>query len=403
MTLLLDLLADLPAEQQSLAPGKVLFYEGDAPDRLYRLDQGRCSLSYGGEARGEITAPSLVDPTATLGGLPHSVKVTASEPCLLSAWSMDILITRPDFNQAARRYLAEQAQLARTRLNEIAAPIHYQPNLARLIPGPFIFEETTLLIAFCEADRAAVEATLPPGLSLLQRPGRSQAPVFIGLAKFPKAHYEHSPHQRFAYAETTYFIPVREGTHWGMFIPYIYPSSWEPILLGQEIYGFPKRLGETLFQPNQAMLRVDGQDYLDLQWGGSEIVSETRLVRALSDWLGFEGRLTSVAFQAGEVLRKIGRLPAHRRLDVYNHKRLLAVEAEHHRLTYAVDQLTRAAFGVLRWYQIARLDGVILAVRGGPFAGANLTLREAYRTQLDMRLSVGRVVRDYLTSTLSSK
>jgi hypothetical protein len=80
---------------------------------------------------------------------------------------------------------------------------------------------------------------------------------------------------------------------------------------------------------------------------------------------------------------------------VYNHKQILAVDTEVDTPTYAVDQLTQALFGVLRWYQIARLRAPSLTVPGGPLAGADLRLREAFRTQLDLRLSTGRVVQDY--------
>ncbi|MCZ7543085.1 MAG: hypothetical protein M5R40_05880 [Anaerolineae bacterium] len=80
---------------------------------------------------------------------------------------------------------------------------------------------------------------------------------------------------------------------------------------------------------------------------------------------------------------------------MYNHKRIPAAGATHDAPAYAVDCLTRATFGVLRWYQIARMRAPMLEIAGGPFADAGLTLRAAYRTQLDLRLGVGHVVRDY--------
>ncbi|NJL93880.1 MAG: hypothetical protein HC915_09195 [Anaerolineae bacterium] len=142
-------------------------------------------------------------------------------------------------------------------------------------------------------------------------------------------------------------------------------------------------------------LRVDQQPYLALSWQSGAAVDEPRLIRALSDWLGVQGRLAETAFRAGEVLRRASRFPAHRRVEVFNHKQILAIDATADQPRYAVDQLTRAVFGVLRWYQIARLEGATLQAPGGPFAGAHLTLREAYRTVLDLRLSTGRPVQDY--------
>jgi hypothetical protein len=84
------------------------------------------------------------------------------------------------------------------------------------------------------------------------------------------------------------------------------------------------------------------------------------------------------------------RFPAYRRVDVYNHKRFLAPDATVEIPKYDLDTLTRATFGVLRWFQIARMDSPHLTVSAGQLVNANLTLREAYFAQLDMRLSLGQ-------------
>lgn len=384
------------AQTKHLAAGEVLFYEGDPPHLLYWLKSGRCQMNFGKESRGEILPNSLIDPVATLGGLPHTVKVTATHPCEILCWSLDALCQSAEFNTAARHYLATHLQRTTQRLTQLSAPIHYAPHSAELIPGPFLFDDTQMIFAFCEADPAPLEDCLPQGLRLLQRPAKKRAPLLIALADFPKAYSQHTPSAYFSYAETTYFIPVRHGTSFGFYVPSIYPSTYEPILLGREIYGFPKRLGETVFGENSVALSVDGENYLNLQWDGAESETESRLVRALVEWLGVEGRLAAVAFQAGEVLRKASRLPGYRRVNVFNHKRILAAESTHDSPSYTVNQLTHAAFGVLRWYYINRLTTPELSISGGVFAKADLTLREAYRTKLDMRLSLARVVRDYL-------
>jgi len=206
---------------------------------------------------------------------------------------------------------------------------------------------------------------------------------------------------------------VRHGRRIGLYVPYIYPSAWEPILLGREIYGFPKRLGKTIFWNRRdaedteiaqhsalstqqlALLTVDGVEHFRVTWDAAEPSGEARLVRALSDWIGVEGRAAAAAFRAGDVLREALRLPAYRRVDVYNRKRVLAPHASYESPVYSVDCLTRATFGVLRWREITRLTDPALAVSGGPLLKAGLALRDAYFTRLDMRLSVGRIVHDY--------
>ena len=95
-------------------------------------------------------------------------------------------------------------------------------------------------------------------------------------------------------------------------------------------------------------------------------------------------------------MRQAARLPAYRRIDVFNHKRVLSVDSSPDAPLYDVDQLTQAVFGVLRWFSVARLVDAELLTASGPLHEAKITLREAYRTRLDMRLSKGCVVRDYL-------
>lgn len=381
------------ATTQHLKAGDVLYYEGDPTDRLYLLAEGHCRLTWGTEPRGDAYSGDWLDLTASLGGLPHRVKATAFADCNLLMWSASVLWESPEFAAVARRWLAEQLESTRLALAEVRAPVHYRPDSAELMAGPFAFEQATVIFAFCELAEATIP--LPDGLTVLNRPDKRSSPLLLALAQFPNAYPEHTPTARFTYSETTYFIPVRHGMGWGLYTPYIYPSTWEPILLGREIYGFPKTLGQTHFESHAAKLVVEDKPYLDLTWQHSGATEEAQLVGALGAWLGFTGRLTAAMFQAGEVLRKMTRLPAHRRVEIYNHKRIPAADTEHDSPRYAVNQLTRAVFGVLRWYQIAALQNPALQISGGPFADCGLTLREAYRAQLDLRLSTARIERDY--------
>lgn len=384
------------AEARTLRPGEVLFYEGDPADTLYVLAEGDgVSTSGGAPVAGPAWAGRLVDPLASLGGLPHRVKFEAQSECTLWSWPVERLWQSPALSAAARRVLAAALHTAQSRLDELEAPVHYAGETAQLVPGPFMFENVTMIFAFCEGDLDGVRALLPEGLSLVHRPGRRHDALLLALAKFPDAYPESDPGARFGYTETTVFVPARYRRGIGFFVPYIYPSTYEPILLGREIYGFPKRLGQTTLGSREAALSVAGVPQLCVRWSASEGSDETRLVRALVDWLGIEGRLGAAAFQAGEVLRRTMRLPPFRRIGVYNHKRVLAPDAAPGDPACTIDQLTHAIFGVLCWYQIARLSDPALDVLAGPLAGANLALREAYRTQLDMRLSTGRVLRDY--------
>jgi hypothetical protein len=381
------------AQQRQIAAGDQLFEEGEVPGKLWLLLSGRCMLSQDAEPRYEARRHEVLDVVAALGGIPHTIRAIATGDCEFLCWDVDDLWANPVFSVVARHYLASHLQRTQVRLDELEMPVHYR-EVAQLTPGPFMFRDTTLLIAFCEADLDSWRELLPEGLTLFRRAGRKRDSLFLATAFFRHAYPADDPDGSFRYSETTCFVPVREGRNFGLFPAYIYPSTWEPILLGRDIYGFPKRLGNTVFGENCVSLSVDRIDHFELTYGEKEQTSESRLVRALSDWVGIEGRVAEAAFRAGDALRSVARLPSYRRVDVYNHKRIPAADSTHDVPTYAVDQLTQAIFGVLTWHEIAKLHDPALTVRDGPLASVNPTLREAYLTRLDMRLSAGRVVRD---------
>lgn len=383
------------ATRRAIPAGEVLCYQGDAAETVRVLVVGRCAARRDGHPVRDRAAPALLDAAAVLGGLPHSLTLTAATDCELLSWPVRELWTAETFQAAARRWLARELLAARARRDALAAPLHYQDAAAQVRPGPFMFEDVTLVFAFCDMERDALRDRLPEGARTFRRPGRRRDAVLLALADFPTAYPEDAPDARFGYTETTVFLPVRIGARLGLYVPFIYPSAWEPILLGREIYGFPKRLGETTLAARAASLAVDGAEQCALTWAAQEPTGEPRLVRALMDWLGLEGWSLALAFRAGDVLRQTMQLPPFRRVSVYNHKRIPAVESTESAPAWAVDQLTHALFGVLHWHQIARLTDPVLAVTAGPLAGAGLRLREAFRTQLDMRLSAGRVARDY--------
>lgn len=386
---------EVEAQAHSYQAGDVLCYEGDPAAMLTLLLEGQVNLSWGGCPRGICLPGSLLDPAAALGDLPHTVKAVASTACHVIEWPLDALRGAPAFHEFARRHLADCLRESQSRLSATTAPIHYSGR-AEACPGPYLFPDAGVTFAFCEADAVPIRATLPEGLSLLKPPGGNRTPVLLGVADFPNAHPEFDPSARFSYTETTVFVPVLYGATPGVFIPYIYPSSWEPILVGREVYGFPKQLGNTVFGSGEVTLSVDEAPCFSLSWEGQEASNETTLVGALMAWLGIERHVASAAFQVGDVMRQVARLPAYRRIDVFNRKRVPSAASSIDAPQYDVDQLTQAVFGVLRWFSIARLARTQLATLGGPLHEAQLTLREAYRTRLDMRLSTGRVVRDYL-------
>jgi CRP-like cAMP-binding protein len=391
---LLDTLLEI-AHKRDLAPGETLFQEGDDTDHLYILASGRCMTSRAANPLGLSNENEILDAVPTLGGLPHTIRAVAVSTCEFLYWQSKDLLEHPEFSAAARKYLATALNHVTERLDQLESPVNYATG-THLNTGPFVFKNTTLILAFCEANLEGFRSALPEGLTLFRPAWRKHDAVLLALAKFPSVYPEHSPNAHFTYSETTCFVPVRHHGRVGLLPQFIYPSTWEPILLGREIYGFPKQLGVTRFGENEITLTVDGAPNFQLHYSHIETAGEPRLVRAFSDWIGFEGRLTAAAFRAGDMLLDIMRTPLYRRLAVYNHKRIPAADTTVQTPIYAVDQLTQAVFSVAQWHKISKLRDPALVTDSGPIASLDITLREAYFTVVDMRLSTGRIVRDYL-------
>ena len=387
------------AQRRTIMAGEALFTENDSSPVLFLLLSGQCMLSQNAVPIGAARPDDWLDLIPTLGGLPHTIRAIAMSDCDLLSWPLTDLWQPPFFAVAARRYLAKTLLQTQTRLKELVAPIPYLGDSAQLSPGPFVFKNATLVIALCEANLDAVRDSLPAGLTLFRPAWRTRETLFLAMADFPVAYPDHTPAARFAYTETTCFVPVRCGRKLGLFVPYIYSSTYAPILLGREIYGFPKRLGYTIFDAGYVSLQVDGVDIFHFSYRQTESTGEPQLVGALSDWMGIPGRVTEVAFRIGDTLLDAMRVPLFRRMTVYNHQRIPSVTTTKTAPVYAVNALTQAIFSVTQWHKIARILNPELTVNESPLKEFHLTLRDAYFTKLDMRLSTGRVLRDYTQSS----
>jgi hypothetical protein len=100
-----------------------------------------------------------------------------------------------------------------------------------------------------------------------------------------------------------------------MYIPELYPDAYMPILLGREIYGFPKRLGRTRLDAEGADVIVDQARLLRARWAQPRPLSGVdfagELVTELLPGLGY----TAVASRlAKRIVRWLDALPGLARL-----------------------------------------------------------------------------------------
>jgi CRP-like cAMP-binding protein len=386
------ILGELPdilklAEKITIRAGETLFQEGDNAEFFYVRETGQCMVSRNAEPLGEAQNSEILDFIAVLGGLPHTQRAITITDCQFLRWKVDDLWRDETFSKLARQYLAQHLHQTQSRLEQLQAPVHYQLYTAQVQAGPYVFPNSTIIFAFCTAPK--MDFPLPVGVS---RVGKG---LLLGIADFQGAYYHHQPDFRFSYTETTVFVPVRVGAKLGLYVPYIYPSTYEPIVIGREIYGFPKQFGETNFSDSQVVLAVAEEAYLHMRWNKHETTNEPRIVGAFGQLFGVTGQITAAAFAIGDTLLSLINVPFYRRVSVFNHKRIPAIDTTHDKSTYEIDMLTEAIFSVEHWQKIDYLPNARLQVLGGIFKAWDITLREAFYTQLSMRLSTGRKVRDY--------
>jgi hypothetical protein len=390
----LPILGELPhilerAEKITIPARQTLFQEGDTAEYFYVRETGQCMVSRNTEPIGTAQT-EILDLVAVLGGLTHTQRAIAITDCEFLRWKIDDLWRDETFSKLARQYLAHHLQQAQSRLDILQAPVHYQPYTAQVQAGPYVFPNSTIIFAFCTAPK--MDFPLPAGVS---RFGKG---LLLGIADFQGAYYHHNPESRFSYTETTFFVPVRVGAKLGLYVPYIYPSSYEPIVIGREIYGFPKQFGETVLSHSQVSLTVSGTEYFSLRWDKREAANEPRIVGAFGQLFGVTGQITAAAFAIGDTLLSLINVPFYRRVSVFNHKRIPGIDTTLDKSTYDIDMLTQAIFSVEHWQKIDYVPDARLNVFDGIFKAWDITLRAAFYTQLTMRLSTGRKVHDYRVS-----
>lgn len=387
------ILDDLQAEEVTVPAGETLFSEGEMPRYAWMLADGEIILSKDAQPIENVRAASAhqpLDEWAVMGNVAHTMRAIARVESRLQRYRVEALYAHPEFSEVARKCLATLLIRENARREALESSVSYQPYSAQLIPGPFEFPNSEIVFIFCDA--ALREVPLPQGMQLLG------SRILIAAAHFPQSHSVHTPQHRFDYRETTFFLPVRVGSHVGLYVPYIFTDLYEPILLGREFYGFPKQIGQTVIhKADHAACNLHDDSIFKVGFASEQRADEAQLVGAFGTLFGVPNGVTSSAFRVGDTLLSAMGIPFYRRVSVFNHKRVPAADATLEKPSLAADRITRALFTVDRWQDIRRLD-IDLALAHWVGAGTRIQhvrFREAFWTNLDMRLSVGQVLRDF--------
>lgn len=123
--------------------------------------------------------------------------------------------------------------MLRRLINDLRTPL----NMARI--GGKLYHNAQYLTAVVEVDEKAMAPWLPAGIKLAQ-PGRAD----LFCAYFPDNVYTG------AYHEAGLFVHIKVGRKTGIFCPWMILDDDRAMIMGREMLGYPKKLGEIAWNNN---------------------------------------------------------------------------------------------------------------------------------------------------------
>lgn len=197
----------------------------------------------------------------------HSAAELRGDPSMLATLSV-----------ALARACARHEREAEAVLRQ--ADDFFRPG-AELHPPPYAFGPFPCIQLVVEHDPASWAARLPPGLIPL--PG-AQGRCLVMINDIRRARCEHVPGREWAYREVVPFLPVACPSRMtvGLYTPEVFADATMPILLGREVYGFPKRLGRIRIDDHAVRLLADHDVALALRWTASRELGGEQAIAAMA-------------------------------------------------------------------------------------------------------------------------
>lgn len=324
------------ATLEEVRDGAVVLEEGAAVSDLVWLVAGELEEWQQGRLSSIVLAPRPVALRAALDGGRSDASYRAAGDVTVARVARERLAAvAPE----VQRWLgAELDALRRERAARLVVDDDFflpEPG-ARLVPGPYHFGPFACFQMVVRTDPAALARLVPRGLHLA--PG-TDGRYLLAFTAIEGARVEHQDSARYRYHEVTPFVPclTRLGKP-AMFVPELYPDSYMAILLGREIYGFPKRLGRMRVDDAGLDLIVDDRRLLRARWGaGSELSLEDYGARLLDGLFpSLPAGLTSLSRRAASTAARLGLpLPP---ASVFVRRRILSERSEV-RARYRIDEL----------------------------------------------------------------
>ncbi len=343
-------------------PGETLTEMGSEAEALYLLVRGEIAVTRANRLVTLTAAPNILGLVSIIDGESRSASLSAFST--MEVFTLD----RADFDALA----AASPVLTRNLVVHLARDIrglyerqdtlmrHFDdffesPN-ARLVPGPYYGELFDQYIFVMEDRPEDLERLMPPGCSLIPGLGGRWLVTFNffpGLTTRNPA----GRGKKFAYAETTPFIPCTVATGRtglpstaGLFCPELYPDNYLAIALGRELYGFPKRFATTTRTADHVDMVMGGRMILRASWREQRSITPEQFAADCGRLvLGNKGLATLLAPVQGAFFSLLNqdavrtRWPA---MPVFVHKQVPGVVSENE-VVYETDELNEIPFKVM--------------------------------------------------------
>lgn len=259
-------------------------------DQVVVLERGRVELWSDGRLLDLAEPERWFQLARALTGEPTpSVSLRARTSASLSRWlAADLLDTaRFDPSMLTKLSVALARECARHEREADAAlrraDDFFGPG-AELYPPPYGFGPFPGIVLVVEHAPQQLAARLPPGLIPL--PG-AQGRCLVMISDITRVRCAHVPGREWAYREVVPFIPVMCPSRMtaGLYTPEVFADATMPILLGREVYGFPKRLGRITIEDHVVRLLADHALALELRWTSKREMTGDRAIQRMAQAL----------------------------------------------------------------------------------------------------------------------
>ncbi len=383
-------------------PDEARLAQEDLPsDGLVVLLHGELAVTVRGAFVTIVRPPAVLGLASLVDGGPRTASLAAHGPARvahLPAPAFRALLEQSHgFAQNVAHALAAElrGQLKRQRqATEVLDDFFEQPN-ARLVPGPYGAEPFTMYLWVLRDSPARVRALLPPGVRLVPGLGGHWL-LTVNLFEALVSRHERGAGRRFSYRETCPFVPCLSGLTPGLFVPELYPDNVLAILLGREIYGFPKRFGTVAQRADGVDVVVGQRLVLRAFHGEGAALSAGDFGLALGDALG----LPTLPASVRALVRQVAALPigadgsVHAPpLPVFVRKQI-ADPTSANELTLSIDELVQVPFALEHLSSFEQLaSSAVEFLPGWGLPEGDCVA--AFRLRAGFEFGAGRTVRRY--------